>query len=755
MSYYANVIVDISLSKLDKTFQYAIPTSLNEKIRPGVLVEVPFGNGNRIVRGYVVDVTDTPEFDVGRMKEIASVVTKGVPIEAQLISLAAWIRENYGGTMNQALKTVLPVKRKTAKRQQRLIYLILSEETAAEQLNECRRKHQTARARLLEALIAQSPLPYETVTAKLNVTSSVIRALEERQMIRVESLRDWRNPLDRMKKQGKRVELNSRQQEIVDDINLHRQSGDGTPCLIHGVTGSGKTEIYIALIESAVREGRQAIVLIPEIALTFQTVLRFYNHFGDRVSILHSRMSAGERFDQYERAKNGELDVMIGPRSALFTPFSDLGIIIIDEEHEASYKSETVPCYHARETAIERARVCQATVVLGSATPSVESYYHVKQGDYRLYKLKERVGGGALPQVCISDMRKELREGNRSILSRRLRELITDRLNRKEQIMLFINRRGMAGFVSCRSCGHVLKCPHCDVSLTLHNNGRLVCHYCGYTKPMVQSCPECGSPYIGAFRAGTQKIERYLREQFPEARLLRMDLDTTRQKDSYEKILSSFANHEADILIGTQIIVKGHDFPNVTLVGALAADLSLHISDYRAAERTFQLLTQAAGRAGRGSRPGEVVIQTYQPEHFAVVAAANQDYQAFYEREIRFRRMMNYPPVWHMLVVHISSEQETLVNRASNVLQYKISAMTQAAGPEQPSESGQSRVQVIGPADAAVARVNDIFRKVIYVKSASYGELVSVKNALDSFVRDNPAMHNVSVQFDFDPMNGF
>ncbi|MCD8231542.1 MAG: primosomal protein N' [Clostridiales bacterium] len=752
MARYANIIVDISLDKLDKTFQYLIPARLAGDICPGVLVEVPFGNGGRMVRGYVVEVTDTPEFDVARMKEIADVAMTGVPIEAQLIALAAWMREHFGGTMNQALKTVLPVKKKTAKREQRLVYLSLSPEKANEQLEECRRKHQTARARLLEALIEQSPLPCGTVTAKLNITSSVIRAMEERQLIRVERIRDWRNPLDRMKKQEKQIALNPVQQEIADDIYRHWKTGDHTPCLIHGVTGSGKTEVYIALIEAAVREGRQAIVLIPEIALTFQTVLRFYNHFGDRVSILHSRMSQGERYDQYERAKNGALDVMIGPRSALFTPFPNLGFIIIDEEHEASYKSETVPCYHARETAIARAELCHATVVLGSATPSVESYYRAKTGEYRLYEMKNRVGGGQLPQVYISDLRAELREGNRSILSRRLRELIEDRLSRNEQIMLFINRRGMAGFVSCRSCGHVIKCPHCDVSLNLHNNGRLVCHYCGYTRPMVKNCPECGSPYIGAFRAGTQKIETYISEQFPAARVLRMDLDITRQKDSYEKILSAFANQEADILIGTQMIVKGHDFPNVTLVGALAADLSLYISDYRAAERTFQLLTQAAGRAGRGKRPGEVVIQTYQPEHFAVTAAAAQDYQSFYEQEIRFRKLMRYPPIWHMLVVHAASEKETLVNEASVVLQYRISVKI---GETQSHEPGAGSTQVIGPADAAVAKVNDVYRKVIYIKSADYEELVAVKNDLDDFIRDNPSMKNIAVQFDFDPMNGF
>lgn len=741
---YANIIIDISQEKLDRTFQYRIPEHLTDAVQPGVLVEIPFGRGKRLIRGYVVEVTKKPEFDVERIKDIASVVTKSIPIEAQLIALAAWMKEHFGGTMYQALKTVLPVKEKTAKKEHRFVHLVPERIEAKNLLAQLEKKHQTARARLLGALIEQSPLPYETVTGKLNVTASVIRAMEEKQMVRVETVRAYRNPLDRMKKQEKRVELNPQQRYIADDIIAHWQAGETKPCLIHGVTGSGKTEVYMELIGAAVRQGKQAIVLIPEIALTFQTVVRFYNHFGNRVSILNSRMSAGERCDQFERAKNGELDVMIGPRSALFTPFSNLGFIIIDEEHEAAYKSETVPCYHARETAIARADMSGAMVVLGSATPSVESYARARSGEYRLYEMDQRVSDRPLPAVYTVDLREELKKGNRSILSDKLRELMVDRLQKKEQIMLFINRRGVAGFVSCRSCGHVVKCPHCDVSLSLHNNGRLVCHYCGYSQPMVKKCPECGSPYVGGFKAGTQKIEQYICREFPQARVLRMDLDTTRQKDGHEKILSAFANQEADILIGTQMIVKGHDFPNVTLVGVLAADLSLHVSDYRASERTFQLLTQAAGRAGRGRRPGEVVIQTYQPEHFSVVAAARQDYKGFFEQEIIFRSLMRYPPEWNMMVIHLASCQEKLVNEASVVLQYKIVAKIR-----------ENRIQVIGPADANISKVNDIYKKVIYLKSADYEELVNMKNRLEGEIREDPSFKNVSVQFNFNPMNGF
>ena len=741
---YANIIIDISHEKLDRTFQYRIPEKLLDQIHPGTPVEIPFGRSNRKIRGYVVEVTEEPEFAPERIKPVSHVIREGIPIEGQLIALAAWMRENFGGTMNQALKTVLPVKQKTTEKEQRLIWLKPDPTTAKSLLGELQRKHQTARARLLEALLEQSPLPYETVTQKLNITVSVIRAMQERELIRVESIRSWRNPLDQMKKQGTVVTLNPAQQQIVTGIENGWRSGDERPCLLHGVTGSGKTEVYMELIKSVLREGKQAIVLIPEIALTFQTVLRFYNHFGERVSIL--RMSPGERSDQFERAKRGLLDVMIGPRSALFTPFQNLGVIIIDEEHEAAYKSETVPRYHARETAIARGMLCGAHVVLGSATPSVESYDRAQQGQYRLFEMKERVSARPLPTVYTVDLREELRNGNRSILSDRLRKLMTDRLEKKEQIMLFLNRRGVAGFVSCRSCGEVIKCPHCDVSLNLHNDGKLVCHYCGYQQPMVKKCPSCGSSYVGGFKAGTQKIEQYVRQQFPSARVLRMDLDTTRKKGGYESILSAFSNQEADILIGTQMIVKGHDFPNVTLVGILAADLSLHISDYRAPERTFQLLTQAAGRAGRGCRQGEVVIQTYQPEHYSIVTAAAQDYEAFFQQEIFFREMLHYPPKWHMLVVHAASEKEMLVKQAQDMLKYKL--LTKM-------EKEKEHLQIIGPADAAVSRINDIFRKVLYVKAEDYQLLVHAKNMLEQEIRKDPAFRAVTIQFDFDPMNGF
>ena len=672
MAIYANVIIDISHEKLDKTFQYKIPQQLQQEISLGMQVEVPFGTGDRKSTAFVVGLTDTPEYEVTKLKEIRRVVETGIPIESQLIALAGWIRDNYGGTMNHALKTVLPVKQRSKEKKQRFVRLAISRKKAKEQLALFEKKHNTARARLLSQLMEQNSLPYEVVTRKLNVTTSVIRAMEGLGILTVEEKRTYRNPLGDMKKGGKRLVLNEEQKQAVEHIWSDFSEGKRQTYLLRGVTGSGKTAVYIELIEQVVESGRQAIVLIPEIALTYQTVMRFYQRFGERVSILNSKMSQGERYDQFERAKNGELDVMIGPRSALFTPFSNLGIIIMDEEHENSYKSETLPRYHARETAIERARMAGASVVLGSATPSIDSYYHAKTGDYVLLSLEKRVEEKPLPQCYTVDLREELKQGNRSILSEKLQELMSQRLRKHQQTMLFLNRRGLAGFVSCRSCGHVMKCPHCDVALSQHNNGKMVCHYCGYTVSTPKTCPECSSKYIGGFKAGTQKIEEIVKKRFPNARVLRMDLDTTRSKDGYEKILSSFANHEADILIGTQMIVKGHDFPNVTLVGILAADLSLHTSDFHGPERTFQLITQAAGRAGRGRLPGEVVIQTYSPQHYAIELSASQDYEKFYATELSYRELMNYPPCGHMLMMLVASKDEMTAFLCAELLAKKI-----------------------------------------------------------------------------------
>ena len=745
---YAKVIVDITHEKLDKVFEYSIPSDLEGVLKVGSEVIVPFGKGNRETNGYVVDVSETCEYDPAKVKEILQLAEKRVAIEGKMVELAAWMKEHYGGTMIQALKTVLPIKKEENAKVKRYVRLLLNESEGAQKLQEyLNKKNQKARARVLAALLDNEVLEYEFVIKKLNVTRSVLTALEGRGVLRIESEQVFRNPIKQREQSWQAIEYTEEQQHAIDVFREDYLKGLRKTYLLYGVTGSGKTEVYMEMIARVIRDGKQAIVLIPEIALTYQTVMRFYRRFGDRISILNSRMSNGERYDQMMRAKAGNIDVMIGPRSALFTPFPNLGLIVIDEEHEPTYKSEQIPRYHARETAIARAKLEGASVVLGSATPSLESFYRshgaADEEQYELLTLRNRSQQQSLPEVHVVDLREELKKGNRSIISEKLHELMEERLQKKQQIMLFINRRGYAGFISCRSCGHVVKCPHCDVSLTSHKGGKLVCHYCGHEEQELSICPECGSKHIGGFRVGTQQIEELIKKEFPYAKVLRMDMDTTKEKDGHEKILEQFASEEADILVGTQMIVKGHDFPNVTLVGILAADMSLYADDYRAGERTFQLLTQAAGRAGRGSEKGEVVIQTYSPEHYSIETAASQDYDSFYEAEIAYRSVMGYPPVEQLVAILISGKEEALLEAASSYIKSYAERVN------------RNHVRIIGPTSPSVGKVNDVYRKVIYLKHETYDVLIDLKDKLEKYIEINPGFKDMWIQFDFNPMRIF
>ncbi len=715
---YANVIIDISHEKVDRPFQYRIPDSLKEKLAVGMCVQIPFGTGNRKRKGYVIEITGKNEYPEEKIKEIDGIITDNLPAEADAIRLAAWMRQTYGSTMIAALKTVLPVKRAVKAVEKKKLRRILSAEELTSLLGECMRKHQNAKVRVLQELLTEEELPYELVTGKLHVSAATLNSLVNQGAITIESESSYRNPVSLNVTAQSGPELSEEQRYIKEQILSDYDKNIRNTYLIHGITGSGKTLVYLALIEEMIKRGKQCIVLIPEIALTYQTLLRFYKRFGDRVSVMNSSLSQGERFDQCERARKGEIDVMIGPRSALFVPFPSLGMIVIDEEHEGSYISENAPRYHARETAEYLASLKKASLVLGSATPSLEAYYKAKKGEYRLFTMKNRKNGGELANVRIVDLRQELRKGNRSIFSSDLQELIRDRLRKKQQIMLFLNRRGYAGFVSCRSCGYVMKCPHCDVSLSQHIGGKMVCHYCGYETVQPKRCPNCSSNYILGFKAGTQQIERQLYELFPGIRVLRMDGDTTKQKGSFEKILSAFAEGEADVLLGTQMIVKGHDFPNVTLVGVLAADLSLNDSDYRAGEKTFQLLTQAEGRAGRGTLPGEAVIQTYRPEHYSIQQAAKQDYESFYEEEILYRELLEYPPAGHMLTILVVSKDE----KRCKGLAVRLA-----------KEAG-AYVHVIGPTPAAVSKVKDYYRYMIYLKSLKEESIRQAKERLEALL---------------------
>lgn len=742
MAVYIDVIVDISVNSLDRIFQYRVPEKLLDAVTVGCQVNVPFGSGNRRRQAYVIGVDTVLAYDASKIKDILG-VTKAPAATGQLIALADWMHERYGCTMAQALKTVLPVK-KSVKEVKRTAYFLADREGAQQLLEKSRKsRREKARVRLLEAMLKEGCMSKETVTGVLQISASTMKSILQTGVIREETSQVHRNPVRQRLDGWQEVCLNDEQMNAVASIwqnaaicREHWSREQGMH-LLYGITGSGKTEVYMALMEKVLNEGRQIIVLIPEISLTLQTVSRFYARFGSQIAVMNSRLSAGERYDQYMRAKRGEASIMIGPRSALFTPFDRLGLIIIDEEHESAYQSEIVPRYQAAEVAARRAEMSGALVVLGSATPSVAVYQKAREGMIGLHRLTQRARTGSrLPDVKVVDLREEFRMKNRGILSQSLHEAMDACLKRGDQMMLFLNRRGYAGFVSCRSCGYVVKCRHCDVSMTVHHHTLLKCHYCGSEQPMPRVCPSCGSPYIAGFGVGTQKVEEFVQKEFPEARILRMDRDTTSGKDDMGRILQTFSEGGADILIGTQMIVKGHDFANVTLVGILAADLSLFAGDYQSSERTFQLLTQAAGRAGRGDRPGEVIIQTYQPEHYCIQTAAAQDYDSFYSQEIRFRQMLHYPPDRQMMVMLAEGEHDQQTGQA-------VQKLREIAG-----EADFEAVEFIGPSRAGIAKAKDLYRYTMYMKHQDIKELMRLRDFLEGYLKWSQQFSNIYFTFD-------
>lgn len=703
---YADIVIDISHEALDRPFQYRIPESLCGQVHPGMWVLVPFGRGNTPKKGFVLKISKTAEIEPERIKELLEIVSDDNSSDKIRIDLAVWMYQEYGGNLIQSLRVVMPARKNVRPKQVSFIVRTQEKDRFLSYLETARKKNWRGRVRLMEALLARDCISSSFARQQLKIASDAIRALEQENLIEIQTKRLYRSVLPAESANIEKKKLNPEQEKIVTELIASYQAGVRTPALLYGITGSGKTEVYMNLIEWMVHAGKQVIVLIPEISLTYQVMLNFYSRFGEQVSMINSRLSDGEKSDQLERARNGEISIMVGPRSALFTPFSNLGLIIIDEEQEGAYNSEQIPRYHTRETAEQLAKLTNSLLLMGSATPSIEAFSRAEAGLYRKFVLTHRaVSGSALPDVQIVDMREELTAGNRSIFSRLLKEKMQDCLAKKQQSMLFINRRGFSRVVSCRSCGKAISCPHCDVALTEHLGGKLVCHYCGYTKTMPSACPSCGSPYLAGFGLGTQKVELMVKAQFPDARVLRMDMDTTSKKDGHEQILETFRKKEADILIGTQMIVKGHDFPGVTLVGILSADMSLYNSDFRSTERTFQLLTQAAGRAGRGSDPGSVVIQAYDPENYSIQTAAAQDYDSFYSQEIRFRRRMQYPPIGLMCEVMATSAKESLADWWIRQVQLLI------------NKRFYDIIKIIGPSDAPIARLKDMWRKHLYIRS--------------------------------------
>lgn len=685
---YAQVIIDITNEALNHAYTYRIPDGM--ELRAGDRVSIPFGRMEK--KGYVIELTEYSSYEPERIRDIKAVVKGSVSMQEKLIRLAVWMSREYGTTLNQCLKTVLPVKRAVRKssRLKDPLERYISEEDYSPELNE---EQQKAAGEVLESFKLCFPAAAGEDDIEPGEGSLFDRSREERKP---------------------------------------------PAFLLYGITGSGKTEVYLNVMEEVIRSGKQVIFLIPEISLTYQTVLRVSRRFKGRVAVLNSRMSMGERFQQYQRCERAEVDILVGPRSAIFAPFDRLGLIIMDEEHEGAYKSELAPRYETRDVAYERARISGCPILYGSATPSLRSFTRARAGELRLLSLKRRASpGSVLPLTEIVDMRKELDSGNRSVFSKRLRELLEDRLSRGEQSMLFLNRRGYSSFVSCRSCGEPVRCPHCDVSLTLHRNGILSCHYCGYQLPLMKKCPGCGSPYIASFGFGTEKLEGLTKQLLPEARVLRMDADTTGKKGEHEDILRAFRDHESDILIGTQMIVKGHDFPNVTLVGIIAADISLSAPDFTAQERTFQLLTQAAGRAGRGKRAGNVVIQTYQPEHYAIAFSKEQNYQGFYEREMEFRRLLGYPPYEYLLTIQLGCGDEELLD-----------AVSRETAAELEYSSAELGAELLGPFNASVYKVKDIFRKIVYIKHREHDIIIKLREHFSERLRSRDRRGQIYLNYD-------
>ncbi len=595
---------------------------------------------------------------------------------------------------------------------------------------------------VLRYMLTQTgPLPLKVLLAELQISASSVKALVEKGLLSLEEVEERRDPYaGRSFDKNQAVQFTETQASVIAHLEQALETGQASVQLLHGVTGSGKTEVYLESIARCLELGREAIVLVPEISLTPQMVNRFKARFGEQVAVLHSRLSHGERYDEWRRIRQGEVGVVVGARSAIFAPFTKLGLIIMDEEHEGTYKQEETPRYHARDIAVQRARFHQAVALFGSATPAMETFFKASKGEIEYLSMPERVGARPLPAVEIVDMRDELRSGNRTMFSRALSQAITLRLERKEQMVLFLNRRGFSTFVMCRSCGHSLQCPHCDISLTYHRTNQTVrCHYCGHTEREATECPSCGSGHIRHFGTGTQKVEEELSKHFPGIRVIRMDVDTTSQKGSHEKLLTMFREGQGDVLLGTQMIAKGLDFPRVTLVGVIAADTVLGMPDFRAAEKTFQLLTQVGGRAGRHELPGEVIIQTYNPEHYSIELAKDHKYDRFFSLELKHRYEKGYPPYYRLVLITFSSPNVPQVVKTANEWVKTL------------RETLPSSVFLLGPVASPIPRIKDRYRFQCMIKYRDEPEVLAWVKKLAEAFNAKQKSDDIQLTIDVDP----
>ncbi|AQS59049.1 primosomal protein N' [Desulforamulus ferrireducens] len=724
---YAEVAVNVPV-RLNQTFHYRVPEALAQQVQKYSRVEVPFAN--RVVQGFIVGFSAPPA--TAKIKDIKRVVEKETFLNDELLTTARWLVERYLCSLGDALQCIAGppgVKRKSPE----TVLIAQVDQVTLKGLSKAPKQKEA-----LELAMLNPGLTKNQLSQLAGVSLSVVNALLAKGYLKEVPVHGVTNdaPVDWPKLTLEQV---SAVQQVKEALNTKQPSA----WLLYGVTGSGKTEVYLRTIKEVLRQQRQAIVLVPEISLTPQMVERFRSRFGDKVALLHSGLSQGERYAEKERIKSGEAAVVLGARSAIFAPTPDLGLIIIDEEHETSYKQEETPKYHAREVALQRAAQCKAAVILGSATPALESFCRARPGGpYKLLTLTKRIEDRALPSIQIVDLRQELSLGNRSIFSLTLQRALARRLANQEKCILFLNRRGLASIVVCRQCGQVMKCPRCDISLTLHSDGWLKCHYCSHQTRSPASCPHCSSRIIRSFGIGTQRVEEEMKRLFPSCQVLRMDADTTTRKGSHEELLDAFIHGEAQVLIGTQMIAKGLDIPQVTLVGVISADITLHMPDFRAAERTFQLLTQVAGRAGRGKTPGEVIIQTYDPAHFSIKAAQKHDYLKFYQQEMITRQALQYPPFSHLIRVLFSGINEADVMAAAQWWQDQLAAAKQAAG--------FSQVEILGPAPAGIPKIKDRYRWQLIIKGTMSKEIRNI--AAKVLEQAGLRFKQVAVSIDVDPI---
>ncbi|MCY7827325.1 primosomal protein N' [Bacillus spizizenii] len=799
---FAEVIVDVSTKNIDRPFDYKIPDHLKGMIKTGMRVIVPFGP--RKIQGFVTAVKEASDLSGKSVKEVEDLLDLTPVLTEELMNLSSWLSDKTLSFKITALQAMLPaalkakyekelkiaygadlppqverlfsetktllysdipdhdtlkliqkhvqkgsidvtykVAQKANKKMVRHIQANASKEELSKQAEGLSRQAAKQQA-ILHFFIVEPEgvkVPAADLCKKTDASSATIKTLIQKGLLKESYEEVYRDPYqDKMFKKTEPLPLTDEQSAAFQPIRQTLDNDEHKVFLLHGVTGSGKTEIYLQSIEKVLAKGKEAIVLVPEISLTPQMVNRFKGRFGSQVAVLHSGLSTGEKYDEWRKIHRKEVRLVVGARSAIFAPFENLGMIIIDEEHESSYKQEEMPRYHAKEVAIKRAEHHSCPVVLGSATPTLESYARAQKGVYELLSLKHRVNHQVMPEVSLVDMREELRSGNRSMFSVELMEKLEKTISKGEQAVLFLNKRGYSSFVMCRDCGYVPQCPHCDISMTYHRYGqRLKCHYCGHEEPVPHTCPECASEHIRFFGTGTQRVEEELTKVLPNARVIRMDVDTTSRKGAHEKLLSAFGEGKADILLGTQMIAKGLDFPNVTLVGVLSADTTLHIPDFRSAEKTFQLLTQVSGRAGRHEKPGQVIIQTYTPSHYSIQLTKTHDYETFYQHEMAHRREQSYPPYYYLALVTVSHEE---VAKAA-VTAEKIAHFLKA--------NCGADTKILGPSASPIARIKDRYRYQCVIKYKQETQLSALlKKILEHYKREIEQKH-VMISIDMNP----